>query len=132
VMGALTDYLNLGFWFATATFRGNNQHATHVGVGLRVEAFPLIALVPRLEGLGVFSQFGLGSGKLTMRSSIVPDAVGTQSFIGLGAFYEWSFAHVLGGHFGVGPSLEYDAVWSLPFEQHGLLATARFVFYGGP
>jgi len=132
VMGALTDYLNFGFWFAGANFRGHNQHASHVGVGLRVEAFPLIALVPRLQGLGFFSQFGLGAGRLTTRSAAVPDAVGTQSFIGVGAFYEWSFAHVLGGHFGVGPSLEYDAVWSQPFEQHGLLACARFVFYGGP
>jgi hypothetical protein len=39
---------------------------------------------------------------------------------------------VLGGHFGVGPSLEYDAIFSRSFEQHGLVASARFVFYGGP
>jgi hypothetical protein len=97
-----------------------------------VEAFPLVTLLPRLQGLGFFSQFGLGSGRLTTKSSGVPDALGTQSFIGVGAFYEWSFAHFLGGHFGVGPGLEYDAVWSRPFEQHGLLATGRFVFYGGP
>jgi hypothetical protein len=132
VMGALTDYLNFGFWLATASFGSNNQHATRVGAGLRVETFPLIVLLPSLKGLGVFSQFGLGTGRLTTRTSGVPDAVGTQSFLGVGAFYEWSLAHVLGGHFGVGPSLEYDAVWSLPFDQHGLLASARLVFYGGP
>src|SRR5260370_37322530 len=51
VLGALTDYLNLGFWFARATFGVNNQHASRVGAGLRVEAFPLIVLAPRLQGL---------------------------------------------------------------------------------
>ncbi len=132
VMGALTDYLNFGFWFGGASFRTNDQQASRGGAGLRVEVFPLIALLPRLQGVGFFSEFGLGSGRLTTRSSGVPDAVGTQSFIGVGVFYEWSFAHFLGGHFGVGPGLEYDAVWSRPFEQHGLLATARFVFYGAP
>ncbi len=131
-MGALTDYLNFGFWFGGASFRTNDQQASRGGAGLRVEVFPLIALLPRLQGVGFFSEFGLGSGRLTTRSSGVPDAVGTQSFIGVGVFYEWSFAHFLGGHFGVGPGLEYDAVWSRPFEQHGLLATARFVFYGAP
>ena len=45
--------------------------------------------------------------------------------------YEWSFAHFLGGHFAIGPSLEYDAAFSRPFEASGFLASGRFVFYGG-
>jgi hypothetical protein len=129
-MGALADYLNFGFWFSTATFRSGERRASAVGIGFRVEAFPLLALYPRLDGLGVFAQFGIGTGKLTTPSR--PDAVGTQSTIGTGAFYEWPLGHFLGGHVGLGPSVEYDAVWSLPFEEHGLVASARVVFYGGP
>ena len=55
-----------------------------------------------------------------------------QSYLGTGAFYEWSFGSLFGGHFGIGPSVEYDAIWSQPFERHGLVASARIVFYGGP
>jgi hypothetical protein len=59
-------------------------------------------------------------------------SAGTQSFIAPGVLYEWSFGKLIGGHFAAGPSLEYDAIFSQSFERHGLVATARFVFYGGP
>jgi len=133
VMGALSDYVNFGFWFARAEFRNGDWRSEGTGGGLRVELFPLIALYPRLQGLGLFGQFGVGGGSLA--STTVPDAPGssgTQSFVGTGALYEWSFGKVLGGHLAAGPSLEYDAIFSQPFERHGLLATARLVFYGGP
>jgi hypothetical protein len=129
-MGALADYLNFGFWFSTSNFRSGGRRASGVGVGVRVEAFPLLALYPRLDGLGFFAQFGVGTGKLTTPSG--PEAQGSQSIVGTGAFYEWALGHFLGGHIGIGPSLEYDAVWSLPFEEHGLVASARVVFYGAP
>jgi hypothetical protein len=130
VMGALADYLNFGFWFAEAGFRSGSQRASQVGIGLRVEAFPLVSLCPRLSGLGLFGQFGLGTAKLTAPG--VPQVGGTQSYIGTGLFYEWSFGRFLGGHFGVGPSIEYDAVFTTPYDQNGLVASARLVFYGGP
>ncbi len=130
VMGAHTDYLNFGFWFGSSAFRSDDRRATAFGIGLRVEAFPLLTLFPRLDGLALFSEFGLGSGKLTIPNR--PDASGTQSVIGVGTFYEWSLAHFLGGHLGIGPSLEYDQVWSQPFEDHGFVLSARVVFYGGP
>jgi hypothetical protein len=129
VLGALTDYLNVGFWLGSSNFRSDNDRASAFGVGLRVEAFPFAVAYPRLEGLAAFTEFGLGSAKLT--SAGVTEAQGTQSYIGVGAFYEWSFAHFLGGHFAVGPSLEYDAAFSRPFEASGFLASGRFVFYGG-
>jgi hypothetical protein len=132
VLGALTDYLSFGFWYSTAAFQDSDQHSSRWGVGLRVETFPLVRLYPRLEGLGGFASFGLGGGNLTTAQPGVPQAEGTQSFIGLGTFYEWAIGHVLGGHFAFGPSVEYDAVWSRPFEHNGLLASARVVFYGGP
>jgi hypothetical protein len=130
VMGALADYLNFGFWFAEAGFRSGLQRASQVGIGVRVEAFPLVSLGSGLSGLGLFGQFGVGTAKLTAPG--VPQVGGTQSFIGTGLFYEWSFGRFLGGHFGAGPSLEYDAVFTTPYDQNGLVASARLVFYGGP
>ncbi|HXN31782.1 MAG TPA: hypothetical protein VN894_07975 [Polyangiaceae bacterium] len=131
LMGALTDYLSFGFWYAHATASNADWRSSGDGGGLRVEAFPLVGLVPSLHGLGVIGQFGLGSGNLTAKRPGVLESNGTQSFAAAGTFYEWSFGHFLGGHFGAGPNLEFDAIWSLPFERHGLTASARVVFYGG-
>jgi hypothetical protein len=130
LMGAIADYLNFGFWYAHASFRGDEHRASQDGVGLRVEAFPLVFVCPQIGGLGVFSEFGLGTAKLSTPGA--PNAGGTQSFIGAGLLYEWAFGHVLGGHFGVGPSLEYDAVFTQPYDQNGLVAGLRAVWYGGP
>ncbi len=132
VMGALADYLNFGFWIGSGSFRNGDWRSSGGGGGLRVEVFPLAILYPRLAGLGVLGQFGIGGANLQSSNPAHPEASGVQSYLGTGAFYEWSFGSLFGGHFGVGPSLEYDAMWSQPFERHGLVASARIVFYGGP
>jgi hypothetical protein len=132
LMGALADYLNIGFWYTHESAENRDWRSISNGGGMRVEAFPLLEILPRLAGLGLLAQFGLGSGFLSSKSLETPRAAGTQSFIAAGALYEWSFGHLLGGHLGAGPTLEYRAVWSQPFERHGLLASARIVFYGGP
>lgn len=130
IMGALADYLNFGFMLSEDAFRGGGQRAVQTGLGLRVEAFPLIGLCPRLSGLGLLAQFGLGIGRLSTPG--LPQAGGTQSYIGTGVFYEWAFGHLLGGHLAAGPGLEYDAMFSRPYDQNGLVALGRIVFYGGP
>jgi hypothetical protein len=133
VMGALADYLNVGFWFGSGMFRNGDWKSDGGSGGLRVEAFPLVRLFPALAGLAAFGEFGIGGGHLTNTANpLLPEASGTQSFVGAGAFYEWGFGHLFGGHFALGPSLEYDAMWSQPFERHGLVASLRIVFYGGP
>jgi len=132
IMGALADYLNFGLWFGRTAFKGESWRSSGGGAGLRVELFPLTTLYPSLDGLGIFGQFGLGSANLTSTVPGVLEASGTQSFAATGLFYEWSVTKVFGGHFGLGPALEYDAIWSLPFERHDLLAALRVVFYGGP
>lgn len=132
VMGALSDYASFGFWFGHGSFRNGDFRLNSNGGGLRVEAFPLVGLVPRLQGLGVMGQFGVGGGDLVAKPPGLPTASGTESFAGAGVFYEWSFGPILGGHMGAGPSVEYDAMWSRPFESHGLVAGLRLVFYGGP
>lgn len=132
VMGALSDYVSFGFWFGRGTFHNGDWRSSGSGGGFRLEGFPLVGLVPKLQGLGLLAQLGIGGGSLSATAPGVSGSDGTQSFAGAGAFYEWSFGHVLGGHLAAGPSVEYDAIWSRSFEQHGLVASARFVFYGGP
>jgi hypothetical protein len=132
VMGALSDYVSFGFWFGRGAFRNGDWRSSGNGGGFRLEGFPLVGLVPKLQGLGLLAQLGIGGGSLSATGPSGAGSDGTQSFVGGGAFYEWSFGHVLGGHLGAGPSLEYDAIFSRSFEQHGLVASARIVFYGGP
>jgi hypothetical protein len=132
LMGALTDYLSFGVWFNHASYSAHDFHSDGSAGGLRIDAFPLIRLYPRLNGLGVFGEFGIGGGNLRSPVSGVEEANGTQSFVGFGSFYEWAFGHLFGGHFAVGPSLELDATVTQPFNREGLVASARLVFYGGP
>jgi hypothetical protein len=130
ILGALTDYLNFGF-LIDSSFRTVNARTTAVGVGVRLEAFPFAVAYPRLQGLAAFAQFGVGSARLTSQTPGLADAQGTQSFIGVGTFYEWAFGHFLGGHFAAGPSLEFDSAFSRPFEESGFALCGRIVFYGG-
>jgi hypothetical protein len=132
VMGALSDYLSFGFWLGSAMYRNGDWRSNGGAGGLRVEAFPLVGLVPSLAGLGILGNFGIGAGNLQSTNPARAESNGTQAYIGAGAFYEFPFGHLFGGHFGVGPNLEYDAMWSQPFERHGLVASLRIVFYGGP
>jgi hypothetical protein len=133
LMGALSDSISFGFLFGHNLFRNPNFYSNGDAVGFRIEVFPLVGLMPRLQGLGVLGQFGFGTGDLVSKAPGIPDSSGTQSFGGAGLLYEWAVGVMRGGaHVGVGPSLEYDAIWSRPFESHGLVASLRFAFYTGP
>jgi len=131
VMGALSDTFSFGFLFSHGLFKNSDFSSTGDGVGFRIEAFPLVGLVPRLQGLGLLGQFGVGAGNLVARPPGLPEAQGTQSFGGAGVFYEWSFGRKGGAHIGLGPGLEYDAIGSRPFESHGLVGSVRMAFYSG-
>ena len=132
LMGALSDYVSFGFMFNHGLFRNPNFYSNTDGVGFRIEGYPLVAFGPRWQGLGVLAQFGLGTGDLVSKPPNLPEAEGTQSFGAAGIFYEWSVGVMRsGGHIGIGPSLEYDAVWSQPFQAHGLVASRRLAFYSG-
>jgi hypothetical protein len=131
LMGALSDYLSFGFLFDHGLFKSSDFHANGDGGGFRIEAFPLVSLGPRLQGLGLLGQFGVGTGTLVSRTPDLPAAQGTQSFATVGVFYEWSVGSPGGAHLGLGPGLEYDAIWSRPFESHGLVGSLRVVFYTG-
>jgi hypothetical protein len=133
ILGALTDYFSVGFFYQGAVYRNGDFRSGGSGVGMRIEAFPLAIVYPRLAGLGAIAEFGIGSANLeSQKGGAATPAGGTQSFGGVGAFYEWPFGHLFGGHFAAGPSLEYDGIWTEPFDRHGLLASVRVAFYGGP
>jgi hypothetical protein len=132
IMGALTDYLNFGLWFGQARFDSSHWHSTGVGGGFRIEAFPLLTLVPKLADLAVFTQLGIGSTTLaTKLPGNFPSADGAQSYLSAGVFYEWSLFKALGGHVAGGPSLEYDVTTTPSIERHGALLGGRIAFYGG-
>ena len=131
LMGALADYINFGLWFGTRSAQNGDWKSHGTAGGFRVEMFPLVSLFPKLADLAVFSHFGIGGATLDAKRGAYPGADGVQSFLGAGAFYEFSIGKALGGHFAVGPSLEYDAIFSRSLERHGMLLGGRFVWYGG-
>jgi hypothetical protein len=132
IMGALSDYVSFGFMFNHGLFRNPSFYSNTDGVGFRIEGYPLVALGSRWQGLAAFAQFGLGTGDLVSKPPNLPEADGTQSFGAAGVFYEWSVGVMRSGaHIGIGPSLEYDAVWTQPFESHGLVGSLRLAFYSG-
>jgi hypothetical protein len=131
IMGALTDYLSFGFWFGAAVFNSDAWHSTGQGGGLRLELFPLYGLGGLFRDLGVYTQVGIGATKLVYRDKAGVSSNGVGSALGAGVVYEFWLFKGLGGHFAIGPSLEYDAVNSEPMERHGALLGGRGVWYGG-
>lgn len=130
IMGALTDYLNVGPMLTTATFENATWRSTGFGVGFRIEVFPLLRLVPALADTAVFTQLGIGSTELQAKGPY-PSADGTQSFLGIGLHHELRLVRFLGGHFAAGPQIEYDAIRSLSAERHWLSVGLRIAWYGG-
>lgn len=137
VMGAFARQLNFGVWAAhgaTASASGR-WHSRGYGGGFRVEVFPVGWLVPALRDLGVLGQFGVGAGDLRpadpTAATAYPGADGVQSYVGVGVFHEWVFAHPGKTRWVLGPSVEYQLVASRPFERSTLMLGLRVAFYSG-
>ncbi len=132
VMGALTDYLNFGFMLNFANHASSNWESFAVGVGVRLEVFPLYTrMVSKAKNFGLFAQGGVGVSKLHATAGGYPDADAAQSYLGAGAFYEWHLFKILGGHVAAGPTAQFDTVFSRDYERHGLNVGLRSVWYGG-
>src|ERR1700722_8632374 len=132
IMGALSDYLNFGFWFGSGSFQNKDWRSTGGGGGFRLEVFPLYSLVPKLKNLGVAGQFGIGTTTLDAKFQANVSSDGNESFLGPAVFYEASIAKFLGGHAVLGPNLEYDVIQARSIERNGATLSLRAVFYGGP
>lgn len=129
--GALADYVNFGFFFVGQSYKSHDWNSKGAGAGFRVETFPLVYAVPTLKNLGLFAQFGIGSASLDVSSGNYPEAKGVQSLIGIGGMYEITIFHILGGHGVIGPTLEYDAIYSTSISSGAGLLGGRVAFYGG-
>ena len=129
--GALADYLNFGFFFASQSYKSKAWDSKMGGFGFRVETFPLVYAVPTLKNLGVFAQFGIGTEKLDVSAPGYPEASGVQSFLGVGVMYEWKIFTLFGGHAVAGPTLEYDNVFAQSISSGAGVLGGRLAFYGG-
>jgi hypothetical protein len=131
VMGALSDWLNVGVFYTRANFRSADWTTYGGGGGFRVDLFPLYPWVPKLRDLAVYGQFGIGTSTLTPTSGNREAATGTESFIGGGVFYDFLLGHVGKGHFAAGPTLEYDVELTQANVRYGGLVGGRIAFYTG-
>lgn len=132
VMGALADVFNFGLWFGYTVIQNNDWRSEGVGGGFRLEAFPFYSLVPKIRDLGFFAQFGIGSANLEAQHGLYPGADGVQSYVSVGAFYEWTVLRMKHGHFTFAPSIEYDYVGARSIDRHTLGLGLRVAFYSGP
>jgi hypothetical protein len=130
VGGALSDYLNFGFFLLSESFRSSSWDSKMSGGGLRVEAFPLVYLVPTLKNAGVFADFGIGATTLDVRTPGYPEAHGVQSIMAIGGMYEFTIFHLFSGHGVFGPTIEYDTVFSQSMTSGAGVLGARLAFYG--
>ena len=131
LMGALTDYVSFGPMVNIARFESASWKSTGLGIGFRVEVFPLVRYLPALADTAIYGQGGVGSTELQKKGGAFPSADGTQSFAGLGVHHEVRFFRLLGGHFSGGPYLEYDAVFAPSAERHWASFGLRVAWYGG-
>lgn len=128
VMGALTDYLNLGPVLSVAEFDSAKWKSTGFGIGFRGELFPFVKVWPRLADLAAYGQLGFGETELRAKGPY-PTADGSSSYFSGGIHYEWSFARFLGAHTTAGPFVEYSAIRSESAERHWLSIGFRIALY---
>lgn len=128
VMGALTDYLNLGPVLSVAEFDSSKWKSTGFGLGFRAEVFPFIKVWPKLGDLAAYGQIGFGTTELRAKGPY-PTADGSSSFFAGGFHYEWSFAKFLGAHTTAGPFVEYSAIRAESAERHVLSIGLRIALY---
>ncbi|HEY1954692.1 MAG TPA: hypothetical protein VGH28_03755 [Polyangiaceae bacterium] len=132
VMAALADVFNFGLWFGYSVVANADWSSTGIGGGFRLEAFPLWSVHPRLRDLGFFAQFGIGEANLEAQRGFYPGSDGVQSYVTLGAFYEFTFARMKHGHFTLAPSVQWDYVFARSIDRHTAGLGLRVAFYSGP
>lgn len=126
---ALTDYLSAGFMANFDHFESAHWKEHGLGVGIRLDAFPLVKLYPRLADLGVFGEVGVGSVTLDPKVGNYPKSDGTQSYVGTGAFYELTLARIKKGHLALSPELKYTHIDSMSVSADSLTAGLRLAYY---
>lgn len=104
--GSLADTVNVGVFFQRHEYSSPSWNAHTSGGGLRVDLFPFVRAVPKLADVGFAGSFGVGSTYAKVKKAgDYPDAAGTQSFVGVAAFWEHRI-----GPLGIGPEFRVDYV----------------------
>jgi hypothetical protein len=132
VMGALTSYLNVGIFGGGATFQNADWKSVGGGAGLRIEAYPLMAVCPCViptqiaNNLGAYAQFGLGAVSTEVkREGRYETLGGVQSILSAGAFYEFWLGRTLA----LGPDVRYEVITSRTSDRNSFLVGLRAAFY---
>lgn len=123
---AFNDYLTFGLGFGVVNASGDGRKAGGGGFLFHVDLYPLFAVSPHLEDLGVFGNFGAGGLRITGGKE---DANGGfVSYVEGGLSYE----HFRFWRMACGPTLSVLHLWSESANLSGVLLGARLAFYGGP
>ncbi len=132
IEAALADVFSVGIWGGSGLLQNGDWSSMSTAFGFRVEAFPLFYVAPWLRDLGFMAAFGIGQAQLEASRGPYPGASGVQSFLGVGAFYEWNVLRGKHVHLALGPDVEYNYVGARSIDRHALVLGARVVFYSGP
>jgi hypothetical protein len=129
VMGALADTFSFGLWFGGSSIATSDWKSTGLGGGFRIEAYPLYSVwKPFLKDFGLSAQFGIGVAHLDATRGIYEGASGTQSFLGIGAFYELRPFK----HFTIAPDVELNYITARSIDLYWVQLGARIAFTSGP
>lgn len=131
LQGSIHDQVNFGLMVHIASYTSERWRSSGGAVGFRVDGFPFMKLVPAIRDVGLFGAAGVGFSKLSNKADLGPDADTVQSFLSLGAFYEYTLLKLSGSHVAVGPQLSFDTVFSRNYGSQGGTASMRLVFYTG-
>ncbi len=129
--GSLHDQINFGLLVHAFSFGSQRWHLGGGSIGFRVDTFPFFTLVPALRNLAIFGQGGVGFAHLHAKPDVGPQADTVQSYLGIGAYWEFTLLKFSGSHFAGGPQVVYDSVFSRDFGTSGAAAALRLVFYTG-
>jgi hypothetical protein len=126
---ALTDYLTTGFMVDVAQYESAHWRSHGLGVGIRIDAFPLYKACPCLANLGVFGEVGVGQATLDAKVGRYPNNDGTQSYVGTGLFYELTLTRIKTGHLALAPEIKYAHVDAMSISSDSLTTGLRLAFY---
>lgn len=131
VMGALVDVFNFGLWFGKSQLSTGDWSSSGIAGGFRIEAYPLYSVwKPFLKDFGVSAQFGVGGASLdASRPSAYEGSSGTQSFLGLGAFYE---LRPFKRFFTIAPDVELNYITARAIDRYWVQLGARIAITTGP
>jgi hypothetical protein len=126
---ALTDYLSFGFLVNLDHYESAHWREHGDGFGMRLDAFPLLTLYPKLHDLGLFLETGIGTASLNPKVGNYPTSDGTQTYLATGVFYELTVAKWRSSHLAFAPEVKYAHIDSTSLLTDSASVGLRLAFY---